>query len=69
VEGRRQAMIAEIGAFVAALALALSLAQGGLGLAYANSEARARRCCRARASRCALLRNCVRAAHHVVLAV
>ncbi|MEQ1809104.1 MAG: heme lyase CcmF/NrfE family subunit [Terricaulis sp.] len=34
-------MIAEIGAFVAALALALSLAQGGLGLAYANSEARA----------------------------
>jgi len=41
VEGRRQAMIAEIGAFVAALALALSLAQGGLGLAYANSEARA----------------------------
>ena len=41
MEGRRQAMIAEIGAFVAALALALSLAQGGLGLAYANSEARA----------------------------
>ena len=34
-------MIAEIGAFVAALALALSLAQGGLGLAYANNEARA----------------------------
>lgn len=34
-------MIAEIGAFAAALALALSLAQGGLGLAYQNNQARA----------------------------
>ncbi len=34
-------MIAEIGAFAAALALALSIAQGVLGLIYANSEARA----------------------------
>ncbi len=34
-------MIAEIGALVAALALALSIAQGLLGIAYANSEARA----------------------------
>ncbi|MEQ1489921.1 MAG: heme lyase CcmF/NrfE family subunit, partial [Terricaulis sp.] len=34
-------MIAEIGAFAAALALALSIAQGVLGLLYANSEARA----------------------------
>ncbi|ANP47917.1 heme lyase CcmF/NrfE family subunit [Candidatus Viadribacter manganicus] len=34
-------MIAEIGAFAAALALALSLAQGALGLLFAQSEARA----------------------------
>ncbi len=34
-------MIAEIGAFAAALALALSFAQGGLGLLFAQSEARA----------------------------
>ncbi len=34
-------MIAEIGAFAAALALALSLAQGGLGLFFQQSEARA----------------------------
>ena len=33
-------MIAEIGAFAAALALALSLAQGLLGVFYANSQAR-----------------------------
>jgi cytochrome c-type biogenesis protein CcmF len=34
-------MIAEIGAFAAALALALSLAQGGLGIFFNQSEARA----------------------------
>ncbi|MEZ5961991.1 MAG: heme lyase CcmF/NrfE family subunit [Hyphomonadaceae bacterium] len=34
-------MIAEIGAFAAALALALSLAQGGLGVFYPQSETRA----------------------------
>lgn len=41
MEGAGFAMIAEIGAFAAALALALSLAQGALGLLFAQSEARA----------------------------